>query len=148
VAHERIIVLNGPNLNLLGRRDRATYGTETLEDVRERLETLAIALECSIDMRQSNAEGTLVDWLHEAWDTADGVVFNPGALAHTSIALRDAVAAIDPPVIEVHISNVHAREAFRQHSTISPVAAGVIVGLGTFGYDLAVRALVEVLRSG
>lgn len=148
MAHERIIVLNGPNLNLLGRRDPATYGTETLEDVRERLETLAIALECSIDMRQSNAEGTLVDWLHEAWDTADGVVFNPGALAHTSHVLRDAVAAIDPPVIEVHISNVHAREAFRDHSTISPVAAGVIAGLGTFGYDLAVRALLEVLRSG
>jgi 3-dehydroquinate dehydratase-2 len=147
MAHERIIVLNGPNLNLLGRRDPRVYGTESLDDVRERLEALAHELECSIELRQTNSEGTLVDWLHEAWDSADGVVINPGALAHYSYAVRDAVAAIEPPVVEVHISNVHAREGFRHVSTISAVAAGVIAGLGTFGYELAVRGLLARIRA-
>ncbi len=147
MAGERILVLNGPNLNLLGRRDPATYGAETLADVAARLEALAASLECSVEVRQTNHEGELVGWIHDAWDTAAGVVLNPGAFAHYSYALRDAVAAIEPPVVEVHISNIHARESFRHTSVTSPVTLGMISGLGTHGYDLAVRALLRHLRA-
>jgi 3-dehydroquinate dehydratase-2 len=146
MAGERVLVLNGPNLNLLGRREPAIYGTETLADIRARLERLAAELDCTCDLRQTNHEGELVEWLHEAWDTADGVVLNPAAFTHYSYAVRDAVAAIDPPVIELHISNIGARESFRT-SVITAVAVGMICGLGAAGYELALRGLVELLRA-
>ncbi|HLZ38306.1 MAG TPA: type II 3-dehydroquinate dehydratase [Mycobacteriales bacterium] len=145
---ERVLVLNGPNLDLLGRREPGVYGSASLADVRAALEALARELGCSVELRQTNSEGQLVDWVHEAWDAADGIVVNPGALAHYSYALRDAIAAVPRPTVEVHISNVHARERFRHHSTVSPVAVGVIVGMGTYGYELALRGLVERLRAG
>jgi 3-dehydroquinate dehydratase II len=146
VPGEALLVLNGPNLNLLGRREPATYGSETLADVAARLETLGAELDVDVELRQSNHEGELVGWIHDAWGAADGVVLNPGAFAHYSYALRDAVAAIEPPVVEVHLSNIHAREEFRHRSVIAPVALGMISGLGAQGYELAVRALVAHLR--
>jgi len=146
VSAERILVLNGPNLNLLGRREPAIYGSETLDDVGVRLERLAGELACVVELRQTNDEATLVGWLHEAWDSADGVILNPAAFTHYSYAVRDAIAAIATPVIEVHISNIHARESFRKQSVITAVAVGMICGLGTAGYDLALRALLDVLR--
>jgi 3-dehydroquinate dehydratase II len=146
VPGEALLVLNGPNLNLLGRREPATYGSDTLADVAARLETLGAELDVDVELRQSNHEGELVGWIHDAWGAADGVVLNPGAFAHYSYALRDAVAAIEPPVVEVHLSNIHAREEFRHRSVIAPVALGMISGLGAQGYELAVRALVTHLR--
>jgi 3-dehydroquinate dehydratase II len=146
MAREHILVLNGPNLNLLGRREPAIYGTATLSDVRRCLELLASELGCSCDVRQTNDEAQLVDWLQDAWETADGVILNPAAFTHYSYALRDAIAAIDSPVVELHISNIHARESFRSQSVITAVAVGMICGLGTAGYELAMRGLVEVLR--
>jgi 3-dehydroquinate dehydratase-2 len=147
VPDECVLVLNGPNLNLLGRREPAIYGTDTLADVRERLGQLADELGCTCDVRQTNYEGQLVDWLHEAWETADGVILNPAGWTHNSYAVRDAIAAIDPPVVELHISNIHARESFRGQSVITAVAAGMICGFGTAGYELALRGLVEALRA-
>lgn len=136
-----IFVLNGPNLNLLGTREPEVYGAQTLQDVAERLSRMGNDLEVDIDFRQTNHEGELIDWLHEADKTARGIILNPGGLTHTSVALRDAVAGITAPVVEVHISNVFAREDFRHHSFISAVAAGTITGMGTSGYDLALSAL-------
>ena len=139
----KLLVLNGPNLNLLGQREPERYGTETLADVKTRLR--AALPEVDFDFYQSNHEGALIDRLHQAReDGTAGVVFNPGGYTHTSVALRDAVAAIAPiPVVEVHISNVHAREAFRHVSLLAPVCAGQITGLGTMGYELAARHLLE-----
>ena len=142
----RVLVLNGPNLNLLGSREPAIYGTETLADIEERLRARAATLGVEIDCRQTNAEGRLVDWLQEAAGRFDAVILNPAAFTHYSIAVRDAVAAIPVPVYEVHISNIHAREPWRDHSVISAVAAGVLVGLGSFGYDLALEAAVRKQR--
>jgi 3-dehydroquinate dehydratase-2 len=147
MSGERVLVFNGPNLNLLGRREPAIYGTDTLADVSNRLERLAVELGCTCDVRQTNYEGQLVEWLHGAWETADGVILNPAAWTHNSYAVRDAVAAITPPVVELHISNIHARESFRGQSVITAVAAGMICGFGTAGYELAVRGLVEALRA-
>lgn len=143
-----IYVLNGPNLNLLGTRDPAIYGHETLDDVEERCQRVAQQLGVTIDFRQTNHEGELVEWLHEAGfavrsGDALGAVLNAGAYTHTSLALADAITGVELPVIEVHISNVHAREAVRHHSFISPVAAGIVVGLGTYGYEAALHALVQ-----
>ncbi len=139
---QTLLVLNGPNLNLLGKREPGIYGGQTLADVEADCAREAGAHGFELSFRQSNHEGVLVDWLHEARENAYGVVINPGAYAHTSIALRDAISAIAPvPVIEVHISNIHAREPFRHHSTIAPVAAGMICGLGPIGYRLAIQAL-------
>ena len=140
------LVLNGPNLNLLGTREPAVYGAQTLADVEALCRTACAAQGFALDFRQSNHEGVLVDWIHEAGrafaaGTLAGVVFNPGAYTHTSIALRDAIKGTGVPVIELHISNVHAREAFRHHSYISPAARGTIVGLGVAGYALAITAL-------
>lgn len=136
-----IYVLNGPNLNLLGTREPEIYGADTLDDIGARLSEQAKALGIEIDMRQSNHEGHLVDWLQEANASgAKAVILNAGALTHTSIALRDAIKAIDVPVIEVHISNPQARERFRHHSHITPVARGTITGLGVLGYSLALDA--------
>ena len=140
-------VLNGPNLNLLGTREPAIYGSETLADVAERCRQAGERLGLAIDFRQSNAEHQLIDWLHEARERVHGIVINPAAYTHTSVALADALKAIDKPVIEVHISNVHKREAFRHHSYVSPIAEAIIVGCGTQGYVLALERMAEVLKA-
>lgn len=136
-----IFVLNGPNLNLLGKREPEIYGSGTLSDIQTSLEGLAQELGLAIDFRQSNHEGDLLDWLHEAREEASAVIINAGAYTHSSIAIRDAVAAIGIPVVEVHLSNVHAREEFRQHSYLARVAVGAISGFGPQSYLLALRAL-------
>ncbi len=140
-----IYILNGPNLNLLGQRQPEIYGRETLEDVAATCETLASELGFPVHFRQSNHEGQLVDWIHEARTSGSGIVINPGAYSHTSIAILDALNTFDGPVIEVHISNIHKREAFRHHSYVSLRADGVIAGCGTLGYQLALRRLAAVL---
>lgn len=144
-----VFVLNGPNLNLLGLREPAVYGSSTLADVEKLCREAAAALGVDVDIRQSNHEGDLIDWVQEAGrGTSDGsvlgVVLNPGAYTHTSIALRDAIAGTGVPVIEVHISNVHAREEFRHTSHVSPVARGIVVGFGVTGYVLALEGLVRL----
>lgn len=140
-----IFVLNGPNLNLLGVREPEIYGTDTLDDIAGALEDRAKELGVEIDMRQSNHEGHLIDWLHEAQASgAKAVILNAGAYTHTSIALRDAIAAIGVPVIEVHLSNPQARESFRRRSHVSPVARGTITGLGALGYQLALDAAARL----
>ncbi len=138
-----ILLLNGPNLNLLGVREPEIYGATTLSDVEAQLDAVAATHGVELRAFQSNTEGELIDALHDARTWATGVIFNPGGYTHTSVALRDAIAGIDVPVIEVHISNVHAREEFRHHSMLSAVCKGVIAGLGTKGYELALAALVE-----
>ncbi|HYD14033.1 MAG TPA: type II 3-dehydroquinate dehydratase [Allosphingosinicella sp.] len=136
-----VYVLNGPNLNLLGMREPEIYGTDTLDDIAGRLEDKAKGLGLEIDMRQSNHEGHLIDWLHEAQArSAKAVILNPGGFSHTSVALHDAVKAIDVPVIEVHLSNPQARESFRRRSFIAPAAKGTIAGFGPLGYELALDA--------
>lgn len=140
-----IYVLNGPNLNLLGTREPEIYGSDTLDDIAERLENRAHALGFAIDMRQSNHEGHLVDWMHEARaEKAKAVILNAGAFTHTSIALYDAIRAIELPVIEVHLSNPYARETFRHLSYVSPAARGTITGLGALGYELALDAAARL----
>ncbi len=139
-----IYVLNGPNLNLLGLRQPEIYGKETLADVAEALSDLAEDLGQTVRCLQSNHEGQLVDWIHEARGQAAGIIINPGAYSHTSIAILDALNAYEGPVIEVHISNIHKREAFRHHSYVSGRAEGVIAGCGTEGYLLALRRLVSL----
>ncbi|KAI3595767.1 3-dehydroquinate dehydratase II [Cupriavidus necator H850] len=144
-----VLVLNGPNLNLLGTREPAVYGSETLADVERICQEAAERLGLEAQCRQTNHEGQLIDWIHEAGRLCAqgemvGVVLNAGALTHTSIALHDAIKGAAVPLIEYHISNVHAREAFRHHSWISPVARAVMAGLGVKGYALAVEALVLV----
>ena len=138
----RILVINGPNLNLLGKRETDVYGTTSMWDVETNLKKKFPGV--MIDFFQSNSEGALIDQIHKAMDGAfDGVVINPGAYGHYSYALRDALAVLKTPVVEVHISNVHAREEFRRHSVIAPVCAGMITGLGTTGYELAVQYFVD-----
>lgn len=137
-----VYILNGPNLNALGKREPGIYGAVTLEDIDRQTSEEARRLGLETDFRQSNHEGHLVDWIHEAGQKALGIVINPGAYGHTSIALHDAIRAVSPlPVVEVHISNIHAREAFRHVSTIAPAAVGMICGLGPLGYNLALQAL-------
>ena len=143
-----ILILNGPNLNLLGTREPAVYGSATLDDVRVLCEATGQRLALAVDFRQSNHEGVLIDCIHEAGAAFRagnllGVVFNAGAYTHTSVALHDAVKGAGVPTIEVHISNVHAREAFRHHSYLSPAAAGIVVGFGIEGYALAMEGLAR-----
>ncbi len=138
-----ILVLNGPNLNLLGTREPEVYGTATLDDIVAGLRNQVADRGIELRDVQSNSEGDLVDALHEARSWADGVIFNPGAYSHTSIALRDAIASIDIPVVEVHLSNVHAREAFRHTSMITAVCLGVVAGFGSDGYGAALELLLK-----
>ncbi|MHA3834614.1 type II 3-dehydroquinate dehydratase [Terrabacter sp. AAH1] len=145
-SHQRIAVLNGPNLNLLGERQPEVYGHETLDDVRERCRRAAEAAGFELDFRQSNHEGELVDAIQELRHSTAGLVVNAAAYTHTSVAIRDALAVVTAPVIEVHISNVHRREAFRGHSYLSDVVDGVIVGCGTQGYELAIARLTRLAR--
>lgn len=141
MAAKTIFILNGPNLNLLGMREPEIYGSETLDEIAGQIEDHAQTLGFEVDIRQSNHEGHLVDWLHEASaEDAQAVIINAGALTHTSLALFDAIKAISTPVIEVHISNPAAREEFRHKSFIAPVAKGSICGFGAFGYQLALDA--------
>jgi len=142
----KMLILHGPNLNLLGQREPEIYGSMTLEQINAKLEDLAKGLGVEIKCQQSNHEGVLIDALHESRTWADGVVFNPGGYTHTSVALRDAIAAIGIPVVEVHISNVHAREDFRRVSLISPVCRGTISGFGWASYALGIRALLTLLK--
>jgi len=140
-----IYVLNGPNLNLLGLREPDVYGTDTLDDIAGRLEDKAKALGVAIDMRQSNHEGHLIDWLHEAnAKGAKAVLLNAGGFSHTSVAIHDAVKAITVPVIEVHLSNPQARESFRRRSLIASAAKGTITGFGALGYELALDAAARL----
>ena len=140
-----VFFLNGPNLNLLGKREPEIYGTETLEDVRIRTESRAQQLGLAIDFRQSNNEGQLVDWVQEAREVADAIIMNAAGLTHTSVALLDALQAAELPVVEVHLSNIFRRDPFRQHSYISLGANGVICGLGAKGYELAVEAVADII---
>jgi 3-dehydroquinate dehydratase-2 len=142
-----VTLLNGPNLNLLGLRQPEIYGRETLEDVAAKVSDLAEDLGLRVKALQSNHEGQLVDWIHEARGTSAGIVINPGAYSHTSVAILDALNAYDGPVIEVHISNIHKREAFRHHSYVSARADGVIAGCGTEGYLLALRRIATLLTA-
>jgi 3-dehydroquinate dehydratase-2 len=142
---KRILVLHGPNLNALGTREPAIYGRATLDDIRSLLEALALRVGCEVECRQTNHEGVLIDALHSAKGSADGVLLNPGGLTHSSVALRDAVLAAGVPVVEVHLSNPHARETFRHISLISGAAVGVVQGFGPAGYELALRGLMGVL---
>jgi 3-dehydroquinate dehydratase-2 len=142
-----IFVLNGPNLNLLGVREPSVYGTDTLDDIRRRTETCAKALGLAVDFRQTNIEGELVGWIQEARDKADGIILNAAAYTHTSVAIMDALAAAERPVIELHLSNIFRRERFRHRSYVAPVAKGVICGFGPKGYELAVEAMADVLAT-
>ncbi len=142
----RILVLNGPNLNLLGRREPGLYGTRTLADVEALTRARAATLGVQVKFRQSNHEGQLLDWIHEAVGSFHGLILNAGALTHSSIALMDALKAVDLPCVEVHLSNIFQREAFRHHSYISPVAIGMITGFGSMGYPLALEALASHLQ--
>jgi 3-dehydroquinate dehydratase-2 len=140
-----VYVLNGPNLNLLGKRQPHIYGRETLADIEKDCRALAAELKLEIKFHQSNREYEIIDWIHEARETSGGIVINPAAFTHTSVAILDALNAYDGPVLEVHISNVHKREAFRHHSFVSTRADGVIAGFGTQGYQLALRRIAHLI---
>lgn len=142
---KRVLVLNGPNLNMLGIRDPKIYGSQTLADIEAMCKAEGKRLRLTVECRQSNREGELCEWIHEAYGKKDAILINPGAYSHTSIAIRDALSAVALPTIEVHLSNIHAREEFRHFSYVSGVATGVICGLGAAGYRLALEALAEKL---
>ncbi|AGH42261.1 type II 3-dehydroquinate dehydratase [Paraglaciecola psychrophila] len=141
----KVLVINGPNLNMLGKREPATYGSQNLQQIVSRLSTYADSIGLSLTHVQSNAEHELIDTIHKAFEKIDFIVINPGAFTHTSIALRDALLSVSIPFIEVHLSNVHAREVFRQHSYLSNIAQGVICGLGAQGYEFALAAAKQYL---
>lgn len=144
---QRVLVLNGPNLNLLGTREPDVYGATTLDDIAVELEALGLQLGATVECRQSNQEGQLIDWLHEARDSFDGVVINPGGLTHTSVSLRDGISAAGLPTVEVHISNTPARESFRHHSVTAAVCIGSVIGFGKNSYSLGLRALIDYLNA-
>ena len=141
-----VLVLHGPNLNLLGTREPAIYGTTTLAEIDAALVELGEELSAEVTAHQSNHEGALVDFVHASKDTADGILINAGAYTHTSIALRDALAAVDVPAVEVHLTNVQARESFRRRSHLAPACVGSVVGFGADSYTLGLRALLGYLR--
>jgi 3-dehydroquinate dehydratase-2 len=143
---KKILVLNGPNLNLLGKRQPEIYGTTTLAEIEKQVRALAKELGVEIDFRQSNSEGELVTWIQEAADGFAALVVNPAAYTHTSLAMRDAISAAAIPTVEIHISNIHRREAFRHHSYIADVAVGQIAGFGVGSYLLGLRAAVELIQ--
>lgn len=143
----KLLVIHGPNLNLLGSRETAIYGLETMEGINELCAALAAELGVSVECRQSNSEGEIVDMIQKAAATAKGIVINPGAYTHYSYAIRDALAAVKLPAVEVHLSNVYTREEFRHTSVIAPVAVGQIAGFGADSYLLALRALVGLIRN-
>ena len=144
---KRVLVLNGPNLNLLGTREPDVYGSTTLDDIEQALKDLAKDLGATVECRQSNREGQLIDWLHDARDSFDGVVMNPGGLTHTSVSLRDGIAATGLPTVEVHISNTQARESFRHQSVTAPVCIGSVIGFGKNSYALGLSALIDYLNA-
>ena len=143
----RIAIINGPNLNLLGVREPSIYGTETLADVERRLHDVARELGASLEFVQRNGEGELVEYIHSLRGRVEGAVVNAGAYSHSSLAIRDALTGVGLPFVEVHITNVYAREPERRHSMLAPAAVGVVCGLGTLGYDLALRGLLARLSS-
>lgn len=143
---KRVSILNGPNLNLLGQRQPEIYGYETLDDIAAQCAVLGQELGLDTLLRQSNYEGQIIDWIHEARQSSFGIIINPGAFTHTSVAILDALNTFDGPVLEVHISNVHKREAFRHHSYVSLRADGVIAGFGTQGYELALRRMATLVE--
>jgi 3-dehydroquinate dehydratase II len=142
---KRVLVLNGPNLNMLGTREPQTYGSQTLADIEKMAVDEGNKVGLDVTCKQSNIEGELVTWIQQALGAYDAIVINPGAYSHTSIAIHDAFRAVSLPVVEVHLSNIYTREPFRHHSYVSPVALGVICGLGATGYKLALHALAEKL---
>jgi 3-dehydroquinate dehydratase-2 len=146
VAMKKILVLNGPNLNLLGKRQPEIYGTTTLAEIEKQVRALAKELGVEIDFRQSNSEGELVTWIQEAADGFAALMINPAAYTHTSLAMRDAISAAAIPTVEIHISNIHRREEFRHHSYIADVAVGQIAGFGVGSYLLGLRAAVELIQ--
>lgn len=146
MAVKNILVINGPNLNMLGKREPEIYGSTTLDDINSELARMASEYNLAVDTFQSNHEGAIVDRIQEAYKKVSGVIINPAAYTHTSVAIRDALLLLDVPIIEVHISNIHKREPFRHHSYVSDIATGQIVGLGVKGYYLALEALSEMLR--
>lgn len=142
----KIFFLNGPNANLYGLDAKGTYGTESYPQIKERCETHARSLGLTLDFRQSNHEGELIDWIQEARRDADGLIINGAGLTYTSIAILDALLAFEKPIIEVHMSNIYKREPFRHHSFISKAATGIVAGLGPLGYELSITALAKVLE--
>ncbi|MDB9495428.1 type II 3-dehydroquinate dehydratase [Spirulina major CS-329] len=143
----KLLVLHGPNLNLLGRREPGVYGTVTLDEINAALTTDAAELGATVDCLQSNHEGVLVDRIHDAWGDIDGVIINAGAYTHTSVAIRDAIAGVQIPTVEVHLSNIYQREPFRHHSYLAPVVIGQISGFGAMSYRLGLRAIVAHLQA-
>jgi len=139
---KKILIINGPNLNLLGTREKAVYGTETLEDIAKKVSAEATRLNVDIDFIQTNHEGEIIDKIHAARGNTDVIIINPGAYTHYSIAIRDAIKAVEIPTIEIHLSNIHAREEFRSHSVIAPVCVGQICGFGSNSYILGLNAAV------
>jgi 3-dehydroquinate dehydratase-2 len=143
---KKVLVLNGPNLNMLGIREKNVYGTESLSAIEQRLMKLAESLHLKLEFFQSNHEGEIIDRIHGAYNDADGILFNPAAHTHYSYAIRDALSAVNLPVVEVHLSNIHKREAFRHQSVIAPVAVGQISGFGSYSYELGLAALHQYLN--
>ncbi|KAK2592397.1 hypothetical protein QQS21_009916 [Conoideocrella luteorostrata] len=142
----RILIINGPNLNLLGTREPQLYGSTTLADVIHHAQTQASSLSATVEAFQSNHEGVIVDRIHDARGEVDAIIINPGALTHTSVAIRDALLGVDIPFVEVHITNIHTREEFRRHSYLSDKAVGVVCGLGVYGYEAAMEFVVKHLK--